>query len=565
MVAGHINRVVVGLRRVALDAQWSDAQLLDGFIARREPAAFELLVRRHGPMVLGVCRRILRNEADAEDAFQATFLVLVRKAATIMPREQVGNWLYGVACRTAMKARSMSDRRRTHERRAGALLRPNPVPAEFRPEVQAILDEELERLPAKYRAPVVLCDLEGKTQREAARLLGWPDGTLATRLRAARRLLAGRLTRRGLALSAGAIATVTAQTAAPAAVPAALTEITLLTTAGNVSPRVAALAEGVLKAMLITKLKTTTTLMLGMALLAITSGGLTIYAGPQDGTPPGATKPARPELPVPDPSPRAGASDSLRGVVMRVDKHEDLVQISLGHMDGVKLDQRLVIYRLKPKAMYVGQVRVVEATEHSCVARGQRLVPGAKIMVGDQVTDSLNADPARKDPDLPPGPGKGIVTDRSPSPAVDPANPRSDPRHTVDTFLAAATAGKPNEARSLLDPGLPRSDIEWIKAYTEQPPLLALVQVAGDEALAITASFEPANPPVGKKRYVIRLKRASHAQIMSGWFASDWLVADVSNLEPDAALATLVAFLARYPDSRPLVGATAQPPPRAVP
>src|SRR5260221_12271745 len=162
MAAGHINRVVGRLRRVVLgsmDAMRSDAKLLESFIARREPAAFELLLRRHGPMVLGVCRRLLGNEADAEDAFQATFLVLVRKAGSIVPREQVGNWLYGVAYRTALKARTMNVRRRTRELRAGARRLGSEMdsgPAELWPELQAILDDELQRLPEKNRAPVAL-------------------------------------------------------------------------------------------------------------------------------------------------------------------------------------------------------------------------------------------------------------------------------------------------------------------------------------------------------------------------------------------------------------------------
>src|SRR2546423_7298977 len=118
MAAGHINRVVGRLRRVVLgsmDAMRSDAQLLDSFIARREPAAFELLLRRHGPMVLGVCRRVLGNSHDAEDAFQATFLVLVRKASSLRQRDLVGNWLYGVAYRTALEAKAARARRRAKE------------------------------------------------------------------------------------------------------------------------------------------------------------------------------------------------------------------------------------------------------------------------------------------------------------------------------------------------------------------------------------------------------------------------------------------------------------------
>src|SRR5262249_31376838 len=158
---------------------------LERFVARRDEAAFEALVRRHGPMVLGVCRRVLRNEADAEDAFQATFLVLVKKARSVVPRALVGSWLYGVAHNTARKAKAMNSKRRAKERLAGAAPRP-AAPAEACRQLHARLDEELSRLPDKYRAPVVLCDLEGKSYKEAARLLGWPQGTLSGRLTRAR-------------------------------------------------------------------------------------------------------------------------------------------------------------------------------------------------------------------------------------------------------------------------------------------------------------------------------------------------------------------------------------------
>src|SRR5258708_7483037 len=147
------------LRRAALrgDAGPSDGHLLDSFVARRDEAAFEALVRRHGPMVLGVCQRILHDAQDAEDAFQAAFLVLVRKAASIQPRDLVGNWLYGVAYPTALEARGVLARRRAKERQVRAMPEPAaPIPEAER-DVRTVLDEELSRLPNKYRAAVVLC------------------------------------------------------------------------------------------------------------------------------------------------------------------------------------------------------------------------------------------------------------------------------------------------------------------------------------------------------------------------------------------------------------------------
>jgi RNA polymerase sigma factor (sigma-70 family) len=180
----------------------TDADLVTAFAASRDGAAFAELVRRHGPMVLGVCQRILGSRHDAEDAFQITFALLASKAAEVRPREQVGPWLYGVARRTALKARGNDARRRALHARIEV---PAAVEgADSPPEgLREILDEELARLPEKYLAPVVLCDLEGRTYRTAARELNVPVGTLSNRLAAAHRLLAGRLARRGVAPCGG--------------------------------------------------------------------------------------------------------------------------------------------------------------------------------------------------------------------------------------------------------------------------------------------------------------------------------------------------------------------------
>jgi RNA polymerase sigma factor (sigma-70 family) len=264
MATGQLNGVVQQLRRAALrEGGPTDGELLEGFLAVGDEAAFAELMYRHGPMVLGVCRRVLGNAHDAEDAFQATFLVLARRAAAVRPRDLVGNRLYGVACRTALKARTAAARRRARERQVPDVPTTEPAAEAVWRDLQPLLDEELNRLPDRYRVPVVLCDLEGRSQREAARQLGWPDGTLATRLTRARRLLAQRLTRRGVALSAGAVALMLTQQAA-ASVPAALAANTVqaaaLAAAGKavtavVSAEVVALTQGVLQAMFLTKVK----------------------------------------------------------------------------------------------------------------------------------------------------------------------------------------------------------------------------------------------------------------------------------------------------------------------
>ncbi len=195
----------------------SDGQLLERFRAAGEASAFEALVRRHGPMVLGVCRRVLRDGHAAEDAFQATFLVLLRRADALDRRHPLAGWLYTVAYHVALRARAEAARRRRTE--AAALPHPHAEPAgellwrELRP----VLDEELDRLPQHYRAPVVLCYLEGRTNEEAGRLLGWPVGTVKSRLARARGLLRTRLTRRGLTLSAGLLSAAVESASASAA------------------------------------------------------------------------------------------------------------------------------------------------------------------------------------------------------------------------------------------------------------------------------------------------------------------------------------------------------------
>src|SRR4029077_19229462 len=169
----------------------------------REEAAVGALVGRPGPLVLGVCRRVLGNAADAEDAFQAAFLVLVRKARALASRAVIGAWLHGVARRTALKAMATAAHRRVKERTVG---RPEAQPEEARNDWLPRLDEELSRLPEKYRLPIVLCDLEGKTRREAAEQLGWPEGTVAGRLARSRTMLAKALARHGVVFSGGALA-----------------------------------------------------------------------------------------------------------------------------------------------------------------------------------------------------------------------------------------------------------------------------------------------------------------------------------------------------------------------
>jgi RNA polymerase sigma factor (sigma-70 family) len=280
----------------------TDGQLLERFLGRKEEAAFEALVRRHGPMVLGVCRRVLPNAHDAEDAFQAAFLVLVRKASTIRRLESVGSWLYGVAYRTALDAAKMAARRRSRERQVSPMPEPVVVDeAGAGHDVRPVLDGELSRLPDKYREAVVLCDLEGKTRKEAARQLGVPEGTLSGRLTNGRRRLAKRLARHGLALSGGALAAALTHGAASACVPAPLLGATVQAAArvaaggavaGVVSARVAALTEGVLKTMFLSRIKLALAVALVVGLIGSGWGVISTRAAPADPPKKEADKPA---------------------------------------------------------------------------------------------------------------------------------------------------------------------------------------------------------------------------------------------------------------------------------
>ena len=187
----------------------TDAELLERFLDRGESDAedaFATLVARHGPMVLGVCRRMLPASHDAEDAFQATFLVLARRAGTIVRRERLASWLYGVAVRTAKVARRRAARERAAETRLMDASGVESEPSGDREDLLPILDEELNRLPQRYRVALVACELEGKSRREAARQLGIPEGTLSARLARGRKMLRDRLRRRGAVLGLGPIA-----------------------------------------------------------------------------------------------------------------------------------------------------------------------------------------------------------------------------------------------------------------------------------------------------------------------------------------------------------------------
>src|SRR5438132_912209 len=235
-------------------------------------------MQRHGPMVLGVSQRVLGHEQDAEDVFQATFLVLARKAKSIRQRASLASWLYGVAYRLALKLKATAARRRARERRVAEMMATKTSTESTWSDLRPILDDELSRLPQKYRAPLILCYLEGKTNVEAGRLLGWPAGSMSKRLSRGRELLRARLVERGLALSAIALAAMLAEHA-QASVPAALWQSSLKAAVlistgqaltGVVSTQVGSLVHGVIHTMFMTKMKVVVGLVLGLGRLPLT-------------------------------------------------------------------------------------------------------------------------------------------------------------------------------------------------------------------------------------------------------------------------------------------------------
>jgi RNA polymerase sigma factor (sigma-70 family) len=268
----------------------TDGQLLDSFLQHKDTAALAALVRRHGPMVWGVCSRMLRSHHDAEDAFQATFLILVQKAAALPNLEMVGNWLYGVAHQTAVRMRALAARRGVRERQVAVLPEPTSAEPCASDDLKPILDEALARLPQKYRLVIVLCHLEGRSLKEVARQLAIPLGTVASRLAAARAMLAKRLSRRGTLVSGSLLGAVMSSSAAFACVPVSVISSTIKTAmlvavgpgvAGTVSPTVATLVRGVTRAMFTSTIQRALALALVVG-LAVSAGwvGVGLFDGP---------------------------------------------------------------------------------------------------------------------------------------------------------------------------------------------------------------------------------------------------------------------------------------------
>jgi RNA polymerase sigma factor (sigma-70 family) len=323
----EVRRHVRALFDVGTVAGLSDGQLLERCAGRGGEAAelaFTALVERHGPMVLRVCRRVLVDPHDAEDAFQAVFLVLVRRARSIRSRDSVASWLHGVALRVSSAARSARERRTGHERRAAESTTVAANDRSAGDELGRALQEEISRLPERYQAAVVLCHLEGRTYDEAARLLGCPVGTVKSRLASAREKLRAGLTRRGLGPPSVVIGGVLAAERARAAVPCHLAEVAVSSAVWPITGRieatvvvpaaVAALAEGVLQTMILTKLRMTAVLLLAVG-IGVGSAGVGVLAQQSKETDDqrvGGAATARPLQAVPVPEVKLGSGDRPR-------------------------------------------------------------------------------------------------------------------------------------------------------------------------------------------------------------------------------------------------------------
>lgn len=292
-----MNATLARLSRLAVDlCREPDALLLDRFLAGSEPA-FRELVARHGPLVYGVCNRVLRHRQDAEDALQAVFLVLARRAADVWPRDAVGAWLYGVAYRVAQKARMRRARRMTRE--CPLQDYPQLDPPRPEPDTAAIIDRAIRKLPEVYRAAVIACDLEGLSRKDAAGQLGWTEGTLSGRLARARKLLADRLRKTGLTLPAGGLAAVLgAESPVRAGLEERITGLVSIAGRGEVPAPIIALTEGVVPGMFAMNFKTTAAVILvactiGYGAWAVSAGeGLRQDEGPIAGSPPTTAQPA---------------------------------------------------------------------------------------------------------------------------------------------------------------------------------------------------------------------------------------------------------------------------------
>jgi RNA polymerase sigma factor (sigma-70 family) len=379
-----------------------DGQLLARYAASRDEAAFEALVARHGPMILATCRAVLRHEHDIEDAFQATFLVLARKARSVRAADALGGWLHRVAYRAAVQVSVESRRRRRREAEASAMTTPAVTYTAPDSDIPSIVHEEVDRLPEKHRLPVVLCDLEGLTYEQAAGRLRWTVPTLRCRLARARQQLHGRLTRRGI--TAGTVGGVLAASAAGAraAIPAALARsAATAATGGTASVTAAVLSANVIRSMVLTKLRFAATAVLAAVALA-SAGFLAVGSW-------------RPDPPTAALHPQAGAEmkrpTTAENASTRAPAPGEMIEVRGRVVDP----QGRPIAGATPQAVYIGANQHIKPAPGSSGSDGRFLL---RVPPPRHVFDSLSADAMRARGGIPPwiiafapgfGPGKAAA------------------------------------------------------------------------------------------------------------------------------------------------------------
>lgn len=380
-----------------------DTELLERFVSQEDAAAFEVLLYRHGPMVLRVCRRVLNDPNDVDDAFQATFLILVRRAASIRERTVLGTWLFGVARRVAVRARVNARRRNSREQSQG-----EPIAIDNRPEkraetceLRALIDDELERLPHKYRSPMVLCELEGQTHEQAAAQLRCPVGTVKSRLSRGRERLRARLIRRGVAPAVAMASLLTDEPAS--AVPVALIKPTVRVATQFLAARVlpaglACLMRGVTHSMIISQLKTAAVVTLAAA---VTLAGIVTVVKPWPARPTLVGEPpARGEsskkaaVPLPEQKPIPPAEPGSERYVL-----ENGLTVILRPIRAAKTTALVVLYSIGSDYDPPGQSGLAHLLEHVYVTAAagptkartatdfmRRYISGANAQTGDRYT-----------------------------------------------------------------------------------------------------------------------------------------------------------------------------------
>ena len=439
-LAQRLNRLIGRVAAV------SDADMLGRFVAGRDGEVFAELVRRHGPMVLSVCRRVLRHRQDADDAFQATFLVLVRRAGVIKPRSTLGNWLYGVAYRTALGARRVTAARKAREAKVGVMRDAETTPDDtLPPDLREALDREVMALPDVYRAAIVACDLEGLSRREAADRLGLAEGTLSGRLARARSLLARRLSRFRLAVPAAGLAVVAGPTALAGRLADSTVRLGMLVAVGDaaVAAPVAALMEETMKTMLLTKLKfLATTCVVGCTVFAMAVAGWRADAIGAADPPADRSKAADASL-KPQKAEKVRNADKDRIAELERERDNLLKQVAelrdrlavveanqktaldaerAARLDAVR--QRLAIDEAKQKAALDAERAAREDAKRQRLDLPPRAGGGAKNTPADSIVPPVNRDktsptaPEAKDSRPIPEPGPPISDDVKPRPNV---------------------------------------------------------------------------------------------------------------------------------------------------